>query len=152
MSVESIHDQIRDMEDAFQQLNRIYIANNFRFTQARDRQRFQARKEEYKKIREEAWRWMIKQGRTPTDRPDIERGQYNVNGVFYHHTEWDNPFNWAMQAFRVRQELRATRAAVQQGLPVQFVSQNLYLVGTVGSLRPQYITRPALCPRWVRKR
>ena len=68
MSVESIIDQLQDVQTAFDKLNEVYDNVNNQFSQARDLRRFQARKQEYKKIRDEAWWWLQSVGRTPTKR------------------------------------------------------------------------------------
>ena len=123
----SIIDQLQDVRTAFNKLNEVYDNVNQQFSQARDLRRFQARKQEYKKIRDEAWRWFKSVGRTPTERIDYERG-----------TEADNPDRWMYQAYLVRQELRATLQAVEYNLPVETanpynlpissVAPNLYLI------------------------
>ena len=116
MSAQSIIDELQDVETAFEKLLEVYDLDNNRFRQAQDRLRFQARKQEYKKLQEAAWRWLKNHGVNPEKRQDYERGD---------DTAADNPFRWAVQASFVRQELLQ---ALQHTLHVSSVARNLYLI------------------------
>ena len=70
--------------------------------QAQDLLRFQARKQQYKKLRDDAWRWLRNNGKNPTEFGDYERGD---------DTAADNPFRWSVQASFVRHELAAASTA-----------------------------------------
>jgi len=96
MSAQSIIDELQYVETAFEKLHEVYDIDNDRFRQAQDRVGFQARKQEYKKLQEAAWRWLKNHGVNPQKREDYERG---VDAAA------DNPFRWAVQASSVRQEL-----------------------------------------------
>ena len=130
MSAQSIIEQLQDVETAFEKLEEVYDIDNNRFTQARDLLRFQARKQEYKKLRDDTWRWLKNHGVNPEERDDYERGWYHL-GYYAHDTAVDNPFRWAAQAFYVRVELQAQ----QHNLPVSSVAQNLYLINFTGLTR-----------------
>ena len=116
MSAQSIIDELRDVETAFEELHKVYDLDHNQFSRARDRLRFQARKQEYKKLRDEAWRWLNNHSVTPQQRQDLERGD---------DTRADNPFRWSVHASFVRQELLQ---ALQHTLHVSSVAQNLYLI------------------------
>ena len=123
MSAQSIIEELQHVETAFERLLDVYDLNHNRFPRAQDRLRFQARKQEYKKLRDDAWRWLKNHGVNPEERDDYERGWYHL-GYYAHDTAADNPFRWAAQASYVRQELQAQ----QHNLPVSSVAQNLYLI------------------------
>ena len=116
MSAQAIIEELQDVETAFEKLEEVYDIDNNRFTQARDLLRFQARKQEYKKLRDDAWRWLKNHGVNPTKRQDLERGD---------DTTADNPFRWSVHASFVREELVQ---ALQRTLPLPSQAQNVYLI------------------------
>ena len=103
-AAQSIIDELKDVETAFEELSapEVYDINNDRFMQAQDLLRFQARKQQYKKLRDDAWRWLRNNGKNPTKRADYERGDDIAA---------DNPFRWSVQASLVWHELAAELAA-----------------------------------------
>ena len=116
MSAQSIIDELRDVETAFEELHKVYDLDHNRFPRAQDRLRFQARKQEYKKLRDDAWRWLKNHSVKPQQRQDLERGD---------DTTADNPFRWSVHASFVREELRR---ALQRTLPLPSQAQNVYLI------------------------
>ena len=116
MSAQSIIEELQHVETAFEKLLDVYDLDHNRFPRAQDRLRFQARKQEYKKLRDDAWRWLKNHGVNPKKRQDLERGD---------DTAADNPFRYSVHASFVRQELLQ---ALQHNLPVSSVAQNLYLI------------------------
>lgn len=108
-------EELQDVETAFEQLLEVYDLDHDRFPRARDLLRFQARKQEYKRLRDDAWRWLKNHGVKPKKRQDLERGDG---------TTADNPFRWSVHASFVREELRKN----QHKLLVSSVAQNLYLI------------------------
>jgi hypothetical protein len=120
MSVESIIAELEDVERALEEIEESYDIVNKRFSRARDLSRFQARKNQYKALRDDAERWLKNHGFKLQDNETLERGWYH-DDAYFHDTLADNPFRWALQAFRVRREL-------EEALEQTFVPQNLYLV------------------------
>ena len=116
MSAQSIIEELQHVETAFEKLLDVYDLDHNRFPRAQDRLRFQALKQEYKKLQEAAWRWLKNHGVNPQQRQDLERDD---------DTAADNPFRYSVHASFVRQELLQ---ALQHNLPVSSVAQNLYLV------------------------
>ena len=57
-----IIDELKDVETALEQLSEVYDIDNNQFSQAQDVLRFQARKQQYKKLRDDAWRWLRNHG------------------------------------------------------------------------------------------
>ena len=97
---QSIIDELRVVETAFEKLVEAYDLDHNQFPRAQDRLRFQARKQEYKKLRDDAWRWLKNHGVKPQQRQDLERGD---------DTTADNPFRWSVHAAFVREELQQAR-------------------------------------------
>ena len=74
MSAESIIEELQDVETALDKLSEVYDIGNNQFSRAQDLLRFQARKQEYKKLRDDAGRWLRNHGVNPEERQDYERG------------------------------------------------------------------------------
>ena len=124
-AAQSIIDELQDVETAFEKLSarEVYDIDNGRFRKAQDLLRFQARKQQYKKLRDDAWRWLKNHGRTPTKRHNHERGFYG-GGSYFDDEASDNPSSWAVQAYLVRIELGAARQALQHNLPLSSAAPN----------------------------
>ena len=120
MSVESIIDELQDVETALEEIEESYDLQNHRFTDALNLSRFQARKKQFKALRDEAERWLKNHGFELEDDETLERGWY-YNDAYFHDTHADNPLRWSVQASHVRQEL-------ERALERIFVPQNQYLV------------------------
>ena len=116
MSAQSIIEELQHVETAFEKLLDVYDLDHNRFPRAQDRLRFQARKQEYKKLRDDAWRWLNNHSVTPQQRQDLERGD---------DTTADNPFRWSVHASFVRGELQR---ALQRTLPISSQAQNVSLI------------------------
>ena len=125
MSAQSIIAELQDVETALEELSEIYDIDNNRFTRALDQSRFQARKQQYKALRDDAERWLKNHGFELEEDETLERGWYYFNGQYFHNTEADNPFRWHLQAFRVRRELVRALARTQ---PISSQAQNVYLI------------------------
>ena len=102
-------EQLKAMETAFDKLTEqsVWNSSNDTFKKDQDRLRFQARKQEYKRIRDEAWRWLRNHDVRPKKRQDYDKGFYGVDGLYQHATIHDNPFRWWAQAKELREELEA---------------------------------------------
>ena len=120
MSVESIIDELQDVETALDEIQESYDIDNNRFTRALDLSRFQARKKQFKALRDDAVRWLKNHGFEFEEDETLERGWY-YKDAFFHDTHADNPLRWSVQAAHVRQEL-------ERALERIFVPQNQYLV------------------------
>ena len=119
--MESTIEGLKDVETAFEEIAESYDIYNNQFDDSLDLDRFLARKQEYKNLRREAYRWIRMTGAEPKRQQDLERGWYSsVTGEFFHDSVADNPFHWSVQAFRVRRQLERVSAT--------FVAQNLYLI------------------------
>ena len=125
MSAQSIIAELQDVETALEELSEIYDIDNNRFTRALDQSRFQARKQQYKALRDDAERWLKNHGFELEEDETLERGWYYFNGQYFDDTAADNPFRWSVQAYIVRQALLE---ASQHSLPVSSQAQNVYLI------------------------
>ena len=126
MSAESIIEGLQDVETALEKLaKRCNVTSQVQFSRGQDVLRFKARKQEYKALLRDAQRWLRNHGLDLEEQEDLERGFYDEHdGLYFHDTEADNPFRWAMQAASVRQELRKAL----DNLPVSSAAPNLYLI------------------------
>ena len=124
-AAQSIIDELKDVETAFGKLfdPEVYNLPEERFNEISDLRWFQTQKQRYKKLRDDAWRWLTNHGVNPKKRQDLERGD---------DTAADNPFRWSVHASFVRQELLQ---ALQHNIPVSSVAQNLYLINFTGLTR-----------------
>ena len=120
MSVEATIQGLKDVEEALAELSTAWNIRNNQFDDPQDFRRFLARKQEYKDLRAEAWRWIRMYGAEPEKELDLERGWYTKGGVYVHNQLVDNPASWSVHAFRVRRQLERVSAS--------FVAQNIYLI------------------------
>jgi len=120
MSVESTIQGLEDVEQALAELSTAWNIYNNQFDDPQNVRRFAARKQQYKDLRLEAYRWIRMYGAEPEEQLDLERGWYTKHGIFVHNQLGDNPASWSVHAFRVRRQLERVSAA--------FVANNIYLI------------------------
>ena len=120
MSVESTIQGLKDVEQALAELSKAWNIYNNQFDDPQDVRRFVARKQEYKDLRDQAWRWIRMYGAEPEWMLDLERGWYTKDGIYVPNILADNPSSWSVHAFRVKRELERVSAS--------FVAQNIYLI------------------------
>ena len=120
MSVESTIQGLKDVEQALADLSKAWNIRTNRFDDPQNVRRFAARKQQYKDLRLEAYRWLRIYGAVPEKEIDLERGWYTKRGVFVHNQLVDNPASWSVHAFRQWRQLQRVSAS--------FVAQNIYLI------------------------
>ena len=120
MSVESIIEGLKDVEEAFEKLSEAWDMYEHRFTDPLDDGRFRARKQEYKDLRDQAVRWIRTHGAEPEWMQDLERGWYTSDGTLVDDALADVPFTWSVHAFRMWKQLERVSAA--------FAPQNIYII------------------------
>ena len=107
-SADLIIEELRRVESAFRKLQQPqhYQWCTRQFVKPSDRESYQEQKQHYKKIRDDALRWLKHQGKKPKFRVDYDKGFYAPDGRFVDY-EQDIPMAWQVQAKQLKIELEA---------------------------------------------
>ena len=111
----------------FDRLDGVYDFLDHHFEDPKHNVEFKARKDQFKKLRDEAWRWLKDNHFEPQPHHELERGEDSTA---------DCPLNWEAEVRRLRNEVIDAKADLrfqdrqaerQAGLAV---APNLYLINT----------------------